>query len=245
MRTMNYSRQSSGTLHKQISLFWPLKWGSHKDLVMLVASCLRDEYNGVKSTITCRKCPTAFTKLHALLIDYEFMIANSRQPSIQAFDATQELTKHTNDLMTSFTAQLGPIASALGLQLKLILPLSTLPTTSQALYCSRQPPPTTVETTEGDVALTVATTTIVVTTIVVIVLAPSVGIPTRILFFGTCNHYGIGHLPSQCPNHDLSTIRNRPISNFVDSSASIPSTSATWYPDTGANSHVTPDLTIG
>lgn len=144
--------------------------------------------------------------------------------------------------MTSFTAQLGPIASALGLQLKLILPLSTLPTTSQALYCSRQPPPTTVETTEGDVALTVATTTIVVTTIVVIVLAPSVGIPTRILFFGTCNHYGIGHLPSQCPNHDLSTIRNRPISNFVDSSASIPSTSTTWYPDTGANSHVTPDL---
>ncbi|GJR86798.1 nucleotide-binding alpha-beta plait domain-containing protein [Tanacetum coccineum] len=38
-----------------------------KDLVMLVVSGLREEYNGLKTTITARQSPTAFSELHALL----------------------------------------------------------------------------------------------------------------------------------------------------------------------------------
>ncbi|GJU47083.1 hypothetical protein Tco_1204349 [Tanacetum coccineum] len=37
-----------------------------KDLVMIVVSCLREEYNGLKTTITTRQSPTAFSELHAL-----------------------------------------------------------------------------------------------------------------------------------------------------------------------------------
>ncbi|GKF21854.1 hypothetical protein Tco_0070492, partial [Tanacetum coccineum] len=54
--------------------------------------------------------------------------------------------------------------------------------------------------------------------------------------YSTCNRCGIGHIPSQCPNRDPSTIRTRPSANFANTRAQ--SSNA----DTGANSHVTPDL---
>lgn len=38
-----------------------------KDLVMLVISGLREEYNGLKSTLLARQSPTAFVELHGLL----------------------------------------------------------------------------------------------------------------------------------------------------------------------------------
>ncbi|GKD45355.1 hypothetical protein Tco_1270000 [Tanacetum coccineum] len=38
-----------------------------KDLVMLAVSSLREEYNGLKTTITARQSLTAFSELHALL----------------------------------------------------------------------------------------------------------------------------------------------------------------------------------
>ncbi|GKD09051.1 hypothetical protein Tco_1188736 [Tanacetum coccineum] len=56
--------------------------------------------------------------------------------------------------------------------------------------------------------------------------------------YGTCNRCGIGHIPSQCPNRDPSTIRTRPSANFANTRAQ----SSNWPSDTGANSHVTPDL---
>ncbi|GKF87753.1 nucleotide-binding alpha-beta plait domain-containing protein [Tanacetum coccineum] len=45
-----------------------------KDLVMLVISGLREEYNGLKTTITSRQSPTAFSELHALLGDHDYML---------------------------------------------------------------------------------------------------------------------------------------------------------------------------
>nr|GEV92062.1 WAS/WASL-interacting protein family member 1-like [Tanacetum cinerariifolium] len=39
----------------------------YKDLIMLAVSGLREEYNGLKTTITARQSPTAFSELHALL----------------------------------------------------------------------------------------------------------------------------------------------------------------------------------
>ncbi|XP_076907590.1 uncharacterized protein LOC143564092 [Bidens hawaiensis] len=48
-----------------------------KDLVMLVISGLLDEYNGFKSTILGRQVPTAFTELHGLLSDHDYMVKKS------------------------------------------------------------------------------------------------------------------------------------------------------------------------
>ncbi|GJS13559.1 putative ribonuclease H-like domain-containing protein [Tanacetum coccineum] len=51
-----------------------------KDLVMLVVSGLHEEYNGLKTTITARQSPTAFSELHALLSDHDYMLEKTRTP---------------------------------------------------------------------------------------------------------------------------------------------------------------------
>ncbi|XP_023756593.1 uncharacterized protein LOC111905153 [Lactuca sativa] len=45
-----------------------------KDLVMLVISGLREEYNGLKSNLLARQTPTSFQDLNDLLADHDFMI---------------------------------------------------------------------------------------------------------------------------------------------------------------------------
>ncbi|GJZ49090.1 retrovirus-related pol polyprotein from transposon TNT 1-94 [Tanacetum coccineum] len=115
-----------------------------KNLVMLVISGLREEYNRLKTTITTRQSPTTFSELHALLSDHDYM-------------------------------------------------LKKLASTQNTVY-------------------------------------------------GTCNRCGIGHIPSQCPNRNPSTIRTRPSANFANTRAQSSNASANWNSDTGANSHVTPDL---
>ncbi|GJU44528.1 nucleotide-binding alpha-beta plait domain-containing protein [Tanacetum coccineum] len=52
-----------------------------KDLVMLVVSGLREEYNGLKTTITARQSPTTFSELHALLSDHDYMLGKTRAPA--------------------------------------------------------------------------------------------------------------------------------------------------------------------
>nr|GEW67783.1 hypothetical protein [Tanacetum cinerariifolium] len=51
-----------------------------KDIVMLVVSGLREEYNGLKTTISARQSPTAFSKLHALLSDHDYILGKTRTP---------------------------------------------------------------------------------------------------------------------------------------------------------------------
>ncbi|GJW35576.1 putative RNA-directed DNA polymerase [Tanacetum coccineum] len=65
---------------------------------------------------------------------------------------------------------------------------------------------------------------------------------TQNTVYGTCNRCGIGHIPSQCPNRDPSTIRTRPSANFANTRAQSSHASANWHSDIGANNHVTPDL---
>nr|GEU34295.1 hypothetical protein [Tanacetum cinerariifolium] len=65
---------------------------------------------------------------------------------------------------------------------------------------------------------------------------------TQNTVYGTCNRCGIGHIPSQCPIRDPSTIRTRPSANFTKTCAQSYNASANWHSDTEANSHVTRDL---
>ncbi|GKE18175.1 hypothetical protein Tco_1425752, partial [Tanacetum coccineum] len=109
-----------------------------KDIVMLVVSGLRKEYNGLKTTITARQSLTSFSELHALLSDHDYMLGKT--------------------------------------------------------------------------------------------------------LYRTCNRCGIGHIPSQCPNRDPSTICTWPSANFANTYAQSSNASTNWHSDTGSNSHVTPDL---
>lgn len=62
------------------------------------------------------------------------------------------------------------------------------------------------------------------------------------IVYGSCNRCGIGHVPSQFPNCDPTTIRpprQTPQANFTDYHSHA---SSSWLPDTGANSHVAPNL---
>ncbi|GJY92328.1 retrovirus-related pol polyprotein from transposon TNT 1-94 [Tanacetum coccineum] len=52
-----------------------------KDLVMLAVSGLREEYNSLKTAITARQSPTAFSELHALLSDHDYMFGKTRAPA--------------------------------------------------------------------------------------------------------------------------------------------------------------------
>ncbi|GJU04721.1 nucleotide-binding alpha-beta plait domain-containing protein [Tanacetum coccineum] len=52
-----------------------------KDLVMLTVSGLREQYNGLKTTITACQSPTAFSELHALLSDHDYMLGKTRAPA--------------------------------------------------------------------------------------------------------------------------------------------------------------------
>ncbi|GKC31556.1 hypothetical protein Tco_1038850, partial [Tanacetum coccineum] len=42
---------------------------------------LREEYNGLKTTINARQSPTAFSELHALLSDHDYMLEKTRAPA--------------------------------------------------------------------------------------------------------------------------------------------------------------------
>nr|GFB45188.1 nucleotide-binding, alpha-beta plait [Tanacetum cinerariifolium] len=44
-------------------------------------SRLREEYNGLKTTIIARQSPTAFSELHAILSDHDYMLGKTRAPT--------------------------------------------------------------------------------------------------------------------------------------------------------------------
>ncbi|GJY70337.1 nucleotide-binding alpha-beta plait domain-containing protein [Tanacetum coccineum] len=97
-----------------------------KDLVMLVISGLHEEYNSIKTTITARQSPTAFSKLHALLSDHHYMLGKTRAPapSITSSFATNyavgspSMPEACQAQLSKLTAQL----SALGFQVSPIEP---------------------------------------------------------------------------------------------------------------------------
>lgn len=60
------------------------------------------------------------------------------------------------------------------------------------------------------------------------------------MVYGTCNRCAIGHVPSQCCNRDISTIRmKQPSTNYADYQSQA---STSWFPYICSNSHVAPDF---
>nr|GEU91469.1 ribonuclease H-like domain-containing protein [Tanacetum cinerariifolium] len=72
---LNHAQEYADTL---VAIDEPVK---NKDLVMLYVSGLREEYNGLKTTITSRQSPTVFSELHALLSDHDYMLVKTRAPA--------------------------------------------------------------------------------------------------------------------------------------------------------------------
>ncbi|GJV85873.1 nucleotide-binding alpha-beta plait domain-containing protein [Tanacetum coccineum] len=97
-----------------------------KYLVMLVVSGLHEEYNGLKTTITARQNPTAFSELHALLSDHDYMFGKTHAPALSitssfaanyAVGSPSMLETHQDKL-----SELTPQLSALGFQ---VSPITT------------------------------------------------------------------------------------------------------------------------
>ncbi|GJV44035.1 putative RNA-directed DNA polymerase [Tanacetum coccineum] len=166
-----------------------------KDLVMLVVLGLREEYNGLKTTITARQSPTAFSELHALLSDHDYMLGKTRTPIAPYGPQAFYGARPSNNNRSNNNNNRGNRNNSRG-------------NNNRGRDNGRQ----------FDWASTQNTV------------------------YGTCNRCGIGHIPSQCPNRDPSTIRTRPSANFANTRAQSSNASANWHSDTGANSHVTPDL---
>nr|GEU95430.1 hypothetical protein [Tanacetum cinerariifolium] len=150
-----------------------------KDLGMLAVSGLRKEYNGFKTTITARQSPTAFSELHALLNDHDYMLEKTRAPA---------------------PFQVPPIAPV-GPQTFYGVRPSNNNRNNNNNNCGNRNNSRGNNNNRGrgnghqfDWA------------------------STQSIMYGTCNRCGIGHIPSQCPDRDPSTIH------------------------TGANSYVTHDL---
>ncbi|KAD4385088.1 hypothetical protein E3N88_25256 [Mikania micrantha] len=109
------------------------------DLVMLVISGLREEYNGLKTTLLTRQFAIPFSELHALLSDHDYMIKKS-QPELspaQAFATVSSTRNPTNNISSvppDTMQQLQQLVSHLGLQLQPATQSSNPP---HALYTNR------------------------------------------------------------------------------------------------------------
>ncbi|KAD4586434.1 hypothetical protein E3N88_24035 [Mikania micrantha] len=109
-----------------------------KDIVMVVVAGLRDEYNSLKSTILSRQHPTAFTELHGLLADHDYMMRKSLPsvPTTQAFMAASN--SPMNGAVASASSQPATVQDIQ--QLLGQLGLHNQPTkaaTTQAFYTNR------------------------------------------------------------------------------------------------------------
>ncbi|GJR17971.1 putative RNA-directed DNA polymerase [Tanacetum coccineum] len=191
-----------------------------KDLVMLVVSGLREEYNGLKTTITARQSPTAFSELHVLLSDHDYMLGKTRAPA--------------PFITSSFAANYAVGSPSMP---EAISPIT--PSGPQAFYGARLNNNNRSNNNNNCGNHN-----------------NSHGNNNRGRGYGrqfdwasnhntiydAYNRCGIGHIPSQCPNSDPSTICTRLSVNFANTRAQSSNASTNWHSDTGINSHVTPDL---
>ncbi|KAJ0925650.1 hypothetical protein HanRHA438_Chr04g0162111 [Helianthus annuus] len=76
-----------------------------KDIVMLVISGLRDEYNGLKSNLIGRQYPTTFSELPGLLADHDYMIQKA-VPTVPPVPPVQAFTTANNSAPTATTTDL-------------------------------------------------------------------------------------------------------------------------------------------
>ncbi|GKD61045.1 hypothetical protein Tco_1298554 [Tanacetum coccineum] len=212
--TPNYLSWVSNDAHvfdALVAISEPVK---DKDLVMLVVSCLREEYNGLKTTIIARQSRTAFSELHALLSDHDYMLGKTCAPAPFI----------TSSFAVNYACH--PLHHLVHKPLYGVRPSNnnrnnnnnnrgnhnnSRSNNNNRCRCNGR---------QFDWAYTQNTV------------------------YGTCNRCGIGHIPSQCPNRDPSTIRSRPSANFANTRAQSSNASTNWHSDTGANSHVILDLVV-
>lgn len=187
---------------------------------MLVIVGLRDDYNRLKSTLLAWQVPTAFNELHGLLSDHDYMIKQSvlAVPPPQVFHTNVTgTTCPTSSLQQDSMQALTQLVSQLGFKLQ---PANQQP---QAFFtshnnCGRGRFPNNCgrgrtsnnRNSRGQFTWASNQNTI----------------------YATCNQCGIGHLPSDFPNRDPATFRNRqpPLANHGDyrSHSQTP-----WLLDTG------------
>nr|GEV57586.1 integrase, catalytic core [Tanacetum cinerariifolium] len=189
-----------------------------KDLVMLAVLGLREEYNGLKTTITARQSPTAFSELHALLSDHDYMLGKTRAPAPSitlSFAANYALGSPS--MPEARQAQLSELTSqlsALGFQVSPIAPYGL-----QAFYDVR-PLNNMNNNNRGNRNNSCGNNN----------RGRGNGCQfdwtsTQNIVYGTCNRCGIGHIPSQCPNCDPSTIHTCPSANFANTLSHLSPTS--------------------
>ncbi|MFS7905138.1 putative RNA-directed DNA polymerase [Helianthus anomalus] len=187
-----------------------------KDIVMLVISGLRDEYNGLKSNLLGRQYPTAFSELPGLLADQDYMI----QKAVPTVPPVQAFTTATNSAPTA------TVLSQTLQQLIAQLNLQPQPAAPHAFYTNRgrgrgqgnrcgqgnrrgrgnfNRPRGSGNRSQFSWA------------------------SNQNIVYGSCNRCGIGHIPSQCPNRDPATLRGRqPSANFSNNRSQAPSS---WLPE--------------
>ncbi|KAJ0500301.1 putative RNA-directed DNA polymerase [Helianthus annuus] len=206
------------------------------DLIMFILSGLRAEYDGLKSNLLGRETPISLNELSALLSNHDYMLHKNDPVSAATPSA---FTTVTSDGLPPPSATQPPAnqQSAANLltvqQLASQLGYSLTPNSpSQALFTNRSSRGRGSSYSRGRGRQ--------------FNRFPSRGrgsfewasITNQV--HGTCNRCGIGHIPSDCPNRDVSTLRTRPQANYVDTRSQV--SNDHWHPDTGANHHVTPDL---
>nr|GEZ29894.1 nucleotide-binding, alpha-beta plait [Tanacetum cinerariifolium] len=85
-----------------------------------------NQYNGLKTTIAARQIPTAFSELHALFSDHDYMLGKTRAPALSITSSfavnyavgSPSMLEARQAQLSELTAQL----SALGFQVSLIAP---------------------------------------------------------------------------------------------------------------------------
>ncbi|MFS7946140.1 putative RNA-directed DNA polymerase [Helianthus anomalus] len=214
-----------------------------KDIVMLVIAGLREEYHGLKTTALTRQL--VFNELHALFADHDYMLKKTAaaMPPTQAFTAARESVASataapTGSLPHSDAVKaVQQLAAQLGLQLQ--FPSSPSPQANYTARNTNRNPNNRQGNNRGGRGNYNSSNN-----------RSNTGgnrnqfswASNQNTVFGTCNRCGIGHIPSQCPNRDPSTIRSRqqPSANFADYSSQQAFTN--WLNDTGSSHHVAPNL---
>lgn len=211
---------------------------------MLAISGLREEYNGLKANLLARSPPITFNELHGLLSDHDYMINRTAAVPPQAFTATTTGTGVlTNQPAPGQLQQLQQMAAQLGYQISPVIAQNQQP---QAFYSTRYfsnnrgnrrgssrgtgrgSNSRTRDENRGTTGQT----------------RQFAWASTQNMVYGHCNRCGIGHIPAQCPNQSASSSsRAPPQANYAAYSEHGSAAGSTWFPDTGSNSHVTPDLT--
>ncbi|KAD5961926.1 hypothetical protein E3N88_13399 [Mikania micrantha] len=175
------------------------------DLVMLVITGLREEFNSLKSTLLTRQTPTPFADLYGLLADHNFMIKkpSSDLPPAQAFTASSS----SHPPASASSPASSDTLHALQHLLTQLQTSSISNQSPQAYYTNRS-----TRVRGGRRGGRGASTNNHLR---------STGVnrsqfswaSNQNVVYGSCNRCGIGHLPSQCPNRDPSNIRPRLIYN--------------------------------